>query len=222
MTELHNAKMFGGIGSLLTLVGGLIPNAGPIISIVGIVLVLLAVKKIADITEDETIFKNYLIQFVLSIIAIITVMAIMIAAFGAAGGFSWIRSLETADITNFETFWSYFGEIIGFCILSLIIAWILSVIGTMYLRRSYNSIAQQTEVDLFRKTGTIYFVGAITSILLIGFIILFIGRIIEIIAYFSLPDKLPSEQKQSQRRCPECGRIIPEDAIICPYCEKHY
>ena len=38
MTDLGNAKTFGGIGAILLLIGGFIPFAGPIISIVGLVL----------------------------------------------------------------------------------------------------------------------------------------------------------------------------------------
>ena len=28
--------------------------------------------------------------------------------------------------------------------------------------------------------------------------------------------------KQSDRRCPNCGRQIPEDAKVCPYCGKRF
>lgn len=27
---------------------------------------------------------------------------------------------------------------------------------------------------------------------------------------------------KNNRRCPECGRIIPFDAKICPYCKKDF
>ncbi len=53
-------------------------------------------------------------------------------------------------------------------------------------------LKRKTPVSLFRTTGTVYLIGAITTIILIGFIILFVGRIIEVIAYFSLPDELPT------------------------------
>jgi hypothetical protein len=36
----------------------------------------------------------------------------------------------------------------------------------------------------------------------------------------SIP-KGPVTQK-SNRRCPNCGRIIPEDANVCPYCGKRF
>ena len=222
MAELSNAKVFGGIGAILMLVGAFIPNAGPIVSIVGLVLVFIAVKTISELTKDNEIFRNYLMNFIFSIISIVAIFVIMLVAFGTVGGFSWITSLETAEITDFESFWTYFGSIIGACVLALIVGWILSVIAAIYLRKSYNSIAEHTKVNLFKTTGTVYFIGAITTIVVIGFLILFIARIIEIIAYFSLPDKLPTGDKKekSERKCPNCDRIIPEDAVSCPYCSK--
>ena len=222
MSKLSEAKVFGGIGALLMLIGGFIPYAGPIVSIVGLVLVFIAVKSISQITKDEDIFRNYLMHFILSIISIVAIFVIMLIAFGAVGGFSWITSLESANITDFDSFWAYFGGLIGACVLALIVGWILSVLAAIYLRKSYNSIAKHTKVDLFRTTGTVYFIGAITTIVLIGFLILLIARIIEIIAYFSLPDELPTgaKKEKSERRCPNCDRIIPEDALICPYCSK--
>jgi len=224
MNNLGNVKIFGGIGALLLLIGGFIPYAGPIVSIIGLVLVFIAVKSISELTKDNDIFRNYLIHFIMSIISIVAIFLIMLIAFGAAGGFSWINELQSANITDFETFWEYFGSLIGACILALIIGWILSIIAAIYIRRSYNAIAEHTEVHLFKTTGTVYFIGAITSIVLIGFLISFIGRIIEIIAYFSLPDELPKESKKEkdERRCPSCNRIIPEDAISCPYCGKKF
>ncbi len=222
MSELGDVKTFGGIGALLMLIGGFIPYAGPILSIVGLVLVFIAVKKVSDLTKDNEIFKNYLYHFIFSIIAIIAVLIIILIGFGAIGGFSWIASLQDINITDFSSFWNYFGGIIGYALLALFVGWILAIIGAIYLRRSYNNIAKHTKVGLFKTTGTVYLIGSVTMIILIGFIILFIAGIIEIIAYFSLPDTLPEvdNKEKSKRKCPECDKVIPEDAISCPYCGK--
>ena len=193
MVELSNAKIFGGIGALLLLIGGFIPYGGPIISILGLVFIFIAVKTISDLTKDKDIFNNYLMHFIFGILTIVAIVIIMLIAFGAAGGFSWISSLENAEITDIESFWEYFGDLLVGCVLALVVGWILSIIAAIYLRRSYNSIAEHTKVKLFKTTGTVYLIGAFTTIILIGFLILLIARIIEIIAYFSLPDKLPTE-----------------------------
>jgi len=192
MGELSNVKTIGKVGALLTLLGGFIPFIGPIIGIVGFVLVLIAVKSISELVKDKDIFRNYLIDFILSIISIIMILAIMIIGFIKVGGFTWITSLQDINIQDLSTFWDYFGGIIAYAIMALIVGWILWVIGAIYLRRSYNSIAKHTNVSLFRTTGTVYLIGAITTIILIGFVILFVARIIEVIAYFSLPDELPT------------------------------
>ena len=224
MSELSNAKFLGGIGAILMLFGGVIPYVGSIVGIVGLVLVFIAVKSISEVTKDNEIFRSYLLHFIFSIIAIVAVFVIMFIAFDAVGGFSWFTEIQSAEITDFESFWTNFGSIIGGCALALIVGWILSIIAAIYLRKSYNAIAEHTKVHLFKTTGTVYFIGAITTIILIGFLILFIARIIEIIAYFSLPDELTTGDKKekSERRCPNCGRIIPEDAISCPYCSKNF
>ena len=195
MSKLSEAKTFGGIGALLMLIGGFVPYAGPVISIVGLILLFIAVKSISELTKDEEIFSNYLMHFIINIIAIVALIVIMLLAFGAAGGFTWISGLEGAEITDLESFWDNFGTIIGGCILALVVSWILYIIAAIYLRRSYNKIAEHTKVDLFKTTGLIYFIGAITTIIIVGLIIIFVARIIEIIAYFSLPDNLPEEKK---------------------------
>lgn len=222
MSDLRNVKTFGGVGALLMLLGSFIPYAGPILAIVGFILVFIAVKNVSDLTKDKDIFKNYLYNFIFGIIAIVLFFIILLIGFGAVGGFAWIESLQDINITDFSSFWSYFGELIGYVLLALFVAWILLVIGAFYLRRCYKSIAKHTKVSMFGTTGTVYFIGSILTIILIGFLILFIARILEIIAYFSLPDKITSteEKEKSERRCPDCGRIIPEDAVICPYCSK--
>ncbi len=32
----------------------------------------------------------------------------------------------------------------------------------------------------------------------------------------------PKKETKQERRCPSCGRVIPEDAKICPYCGKKF
>jgi uncharacterized membrane protein len=198
MSKLSEAKVFGGIGALLMLIGTFVPYAGPIISIVGLVLLFIAVKSISDLTKDEEIFSKYLMHFIINIIAIVALIVIMLLAFGAAGGFTWISGLENAEINDLESFWENFGTIIGGCFLALIVSWILYILAAIYLRKSYNKIAEHTKVDLFKTTGLIYFIGAITTIIIVGLIIIFIARIIEIIAYFSLPDNLPEAKKDTK------------------------
>lgn len=192
MSKLSEAKILGGIGAILMLLGGFIlPGIG---AIIGLILLFIAVKYIAEIAKDEKIFDNYLMHFICSIIAIVAVVLIF---FYSIGGFSlsFFTALESMEFTDFNSVWSFFEPYIYWWLLALIIGWIFVVIGAMYLRKSYNSIAEHTKVHLFRTTGLIYFIGAITLIIAIGIIIILVAKILEIVAYFSLPEKLPSTKK---------------------------
>jgi len=191
MTKISEAKILGGIGALLSLFV-VLPSVGPLVSIIGLVLVFIAVKYIAEETKNHSIFQNYMMNFILSIIAIGAVIVIMIAAFGISGGFSWITTVQQQNITDFNSFWASFGTMIGGCIVALVIAWVLLILGSLYLRKSYNSIAEHTQVNLFKTTGLVYFIGAITLIIVIGVFILIVAKILEIVSFFSLPENLPA------------------------------
>jgi uncharacterized membrane protein len=196
MSKLGQAKILGGIGALLSLLI-LVPSVGPLIGLVGLVLVFIAVKYIAEETKNHSIFQNYLMSFIFTIIALGAVIVIMIVSFGVSGGFSWITSLQGQNITDFNSFWTSFGALIGGCIVALIVAWILLILATLYLRKSYNSIAEHTKVDLFKTTGLVYFIGAITLIAIVGVFILIVAKILEIVAFFTLPENLPATTESS-------------------------
>lgn len=191
MSQIGQAKIFGGIGALLSLLI-IVPTIGFLLGIIGLVLIFVAVKYIADETKNHSIFQNYLMNFIFSIIAIVAVIVIMIMSFGISGGMSWFTSIQEQNFTDPSTVWSSFGTLIGGCILALFVAWILLIISALYLRKSYNSIAEHTKVDLFKTTGLVYFIGAVSLIVVIGIFIIIVAKILEIVAFFSLPENLPS------------------------------
>ncbi|MBP1662454.1 MAG: hypothetical protein H6P94_703 [Thermoplasmatales archaeon] len=191
MSKIGQAKILGGIGALLSLLT-VVPSIGFIIGLVGLILVFIAVKYIAEETKDHTIFQNYLMNFIFDIIAIGAVIGIMIMAFGISGGMSWVNAMQGKDFTDFSSFWETFGSMVIGCALALLVAWIMLLIGALYLRKSYNSIADHTKVDLFKTTGLVNLIGAATIIIVIGIFIILIARILEIVSYFSLPENLPT------------------------------
>lgn len=221
MSNLSNAKVFGGIGAILSLVGAFVPAFGSIVSTIGLVLVFVAVKYIADETKDRPIFKNYMLFFLCNIIALVAAVAI----FFAIAGLSIISTIQSlSNLTNPSEIMDAIAPLLTGCVVAILVGWILLIIGALYLRKSYNRIAEHTNVGLFKTTGLVYFIGAITTIIVIGIFIMVIAKILEIIAFFSLPDKIPSKgaSTDSGRRCPNCGRSIPEDARACPYCAKRF
>ncbi|MCK4365242.1 MAG: DUF996 domain-containing protein [Thermoplasmatales archaeon] len=226
MGNIGNAKVLGGIGAILALIGGFVT---PFLSIVGFILVLIAVKYIADAVNDGKIFSNYLISFLLNIISVVVLFVVI---FLALGGFSFFAAISSGGVTDPTAFINNLGAMLMLCIAGFIIFYIINVISALYLKKSFDSIAAHTRVDMFKTTGMVYFIGAILVIIVFGYFIIFIAEILMIIAFFSLPDNLqqaqagqpgqPMQPQQTGRMCPGCGRPIPMDAQVCPYCGKDF
>ena len=195
MGSLQNAKIFGGIGALLMLLG-VIPQTFGILGLIGFIMVFIAVKMIADEAKDKEIFNNYLYSFILGIIALVAVLAILLMTFTSVGGIEFFMDLQDIAMNNpsdpmviFDTL----APVLTGAIAALVIGWIILIVSSIYLRKSFIKISEITNVKWFGTTGLLFLIGAFTMIILIGFLILIIAVILEIVAFFSLPDQLPAK-----------------------------
>lgn len=58
---------------------------------------------------------------------------------------------------------------------------------------------------------------------LIGIVLILIGGFYQRIAHQNVPTKVEvMGSSKADRYCPNCGRAIPFDANVCPYCEKRF
>lgn len=184
---LTQAKTYGSIGAILSILGGNIPRVGNLVSIIGFILILLAVKEISLTVNRDDIFKDYLVAFILHLGAFFVFLIALISVIGITvlQGIFW--NLAGKGLENL-------GQIIKGLLIGGILAWILFVLGSYYLKKSYESISIETEVGIFRTTGLLYFVGAILLIVFgIGALLIIIGKILEIVAYLSLPEDIKKE-----------------------------
>lgn len=162
MAELKDAKVWGGVGAILTVVG---------LGFIGFILKLLGVKKISEATGNEEIFSKYLWSAVLAIIA----SAILFGSFFMAGG----------------------GLGLGAIGLGTVIAAILMILAAWFMKQSYDMIASETGVGMFHTVALLYIIGAVLTIVLIGVFLVLIAAILEIVAFFSLPDSVPGKASPS-------------------------
>ena len=197
MSLLNNAKIMGGIGAILTLLG-IIPSAGFILGIIGFILILVAVKYISDETKDKSIFNNFLYFFIICIIGVVVTVIILVITVINAGGIAYINELQAKALTNPMDVWNAIQPLLTGFLVALLILCILIIISAIYLRKSYDKIAELTNVKWFSTTGLLFLIGAATLIIGVGFIILLVAMILEIIAFFSLPDKLPEKLPEKQ------------------------
>ena len=186
MGSLAQAKTYGGVGSILLLIGSFIPFVGIAVVIVGFILVLVAVKYISEAVGDRSVYDNMLFFVIVGIIgSVVAVLFVFTALLPFLGpGFQPPTGLP--DITDPLAIFAVVTILIG-----LAIAWILSIVAALFLRRSFKSISAQLGVGMFGTAALVYLIGAILLIVIVGFVLIFIAEILMIVAFFSIPEQPP-------------------------------
>jgi uncharacterized membrane protein len=181
MGSLSQAKTLGGIGAILTLLL-LLPGVGFVLVIVGWILILLALKNVSEVVNDRSIFNNAMIS---AILAIVSFAVLGIFVVGAILGFIGLGSAGASAAS------SVFGLIAGL-VAGLVVGWILLIVSAYFLWQAFKGVSAKTNVGLFGTAALIYFIGAILTVILVGFLLLFVAQILFVVAFFSLPDN-PSQ-----------------------------
>jgi uncharacterized membrane protein len=205
MATLSQAKTLGGIGAILIFI--------PFVSLVGYILIIVAVRDISKDLQDKSIFDNIVIAAVTGIVGAL------------AGGFVIVGGVLRVG-----------GAGILLVGAGLLITWIALVISAVFLRKAYDTMSKRLGIVTFKTAATLYLVGAALTIVLVGFILLFIAEILQAVAYFSIPDQppmqgagvspgpadaaLPSATPQggATKFCTNCGTRISPSATFCYSC----
>src|SRR5579864_1494945 len=189
MASISNAKTLGGVGAILVLLAPA-PSVGWILGIAGFILLLIAVKNISDLLEDTSIFNNMLVAIVLGIVGII------VGSLVVAGSF--YRFLGQNNLTpnsfgpNFNPSTVPTGDWVALILTALAglaVIWILLIVSAAYVRRSYTTIATKLNVHAFATAGLLYLIGAATTIILVGFLLIFVAEIMLAVAFFSIDER---------------------------------
>lgn len=197
MTSLSQARTMGGIGSILVLLAA-IPLAGPILAIVGFVLVLIAVKNVSEVVADKSIYNNTIVSTTLAAIGVVLgAVAIFATIFSFVGmpPFSPPHFSGPPGPSMFAT--PRMFELMSTILTVLAAVWIIYMVSAVFFRKSYNKIASSLNLGIFRTTALLYLIGAALSIILVGFIIVFIAGILQVVAFFSIPEQMPQPTQPS-------------------------
>ena len=184
--SLHNseAKTLGGVGAILVLLS-FVPTVGVLFGIAGFIMVLVAVKYIADDLKDKKIFNNMILAVLLAIVGIavgsVVVIGTVVNAF-LNGYFNGTNFAPSTAVTTAQ--WVTFGTAIG---LGLLAAWAMFLASAVYLRRSYTTIGTKLNVNMFGTAGLLYLIGAATTIVAVGFLVLLVAQILTAVAFWSIP-----------------------------------
>jgi uncharacterized membrane protein len=157
-----------------------------LLSIAGFVLEILAVNKISHVVNDKDIFKNYVAALIVGVVGVVVavifgfivafLLSIPIPERVFTGGMLLERGLNL--------------PLVGAAVLVLIVIWITLVIAMSFMKKSFESIAVKLNVPMFKTVATLYWIGALATIVVVGLLILFVGNVLKIVAYFSIPEEV--------------------------------
>ena len=169
MGSLKTARTWGGIGAIFSLFY--------VTYFVGFIMKLFAVKEIAEATKKEKIFKDYIWAAMMNIAA----------SFVLSWAFydMWDKMADVihdpgkvAELMSAFGMWSF-------------IAVVLMIVGVWFMKKSYDTIAQETGVATFHTAALFYLIGSILMLLMVGYFFILVGAILEVMAFFALPEELP-------------------------------
>jgi len=78
--------------------------------------------------------------------------------------------------------------LIGSILIGLAVVWVIMLVSAVYVRRTYRSMASKLGVGNFETAGMLYLVGAATTIILVGFVLLLVAQVMVILAFFSIQE----------------------------------
>jgi uncharacterized membrane protein len=204
MPQLSQAKTLGGVGSILILLT-FAPGVGWILAIAGAIMVLIAMKYLSEIVQDNSIFNNMLLAIILGIVGLVVGIAVILgtvlATFGLGNLSSWFHSIPTGVPGTYSMpavpSGGFVSLIVG-ALAGLAIIWALLLVSAILVRKSYASISQKLGVGMFSTAGLVYLIGAALTIVVVGVVILLVALILNVVAFFSIPDQLPQQSMSQQ------------------------
>lgn len=178
---LEKNVLQGGVGAILIAIGSIFP----IIGIIGMILILAAFKGIAKYYSEDGIFRKALRGLIIYMIGIFAISPIWIYAIVEC--FTRVMAfLTTSAIIGPK---SFIVPFLGGLIIATIIMFVCYFIGALLLKRSLEILSDKSGETLFSMAGLMLFIGAATTIILIGMIIIMIAWVIIAIAFSSLNPK---------------------------------
>lgn len=193
---LESSRTMGGIGALLIVIGAL-PFLGAytsILSLIGLILVLIALNGLANIYNERGIFNNALYGILAGIVGIVVSAAILIFA---GVGFFTALGIDITTLINDPTAFSridwtrftMFADILPYLAIALaglVVLFVFFVLSAFFVRRSFNLTAAKSGVGMFNTAGLLLLIGAVLTIIVIGLLLMFIAAILLIVAFFQI------------------------------------
>ncbi|MGB9878227.1 MAG: DUF996 domain-containing protein [bacterium] len=206
----------GGIGAILLL----------IFPLVGFILILIAVKQLADAIKREDIFRDFLLCVIFSSVSFVVIFVmffIWVCFIISTSPPSTLQPLSTFPPTTSispvesQIFSPYSPstpqppstfpptptsppeeELIFFLFFLIVypVFWAVNSVASYFAQKGFLALANITGEQNFSTAGKLIFLGALLYIVFLGWVVYLVGIIFAIISFFSLPDIIHLKGKE--------------------------
>lgn len=207
--NFETSKTLGGIGAILVFISVFLSFgqffAGPTVTFIGLILVLISLNSLANFYNSRAIFSNAIYGFIAVIIGVVSAVVVAFVVLLTSledfiyavypnwnGDWSSLQGI-TPDASNMDP-----SAIIPFLIgilLIFVVVWIFAIIAAFFIRRSLRELSIKSATGLFSTTGLLLLIGAVLIIAFgLGLILVWISALILAIAFFTLKPPPPETQ----------------------------
>ena len=196
---LQSSKTWGGVGALLMVISPFaVSGFSLLIGLVGLILVLIAVKGLSDHYKEPSIFNNSLYGVILSIVGVLVFVAALFVT--AVSFFTNVLGVELSTAFSDPTVFSniewteamildnlldHVAALVG----SLVVLFVFVVVAAIFFRKSLTTLAEKTGVGRFGTAGLLLLIGAVLTIIAIGFLLIWVAEILLIVAFFQIREE---------------------------------
>jgi uncharacterized membrane protein len=156
-----------------------IPYAGPILAIIGLILLLRSLKEFSGYYQDEKIYSEALRGIKYYVVAVIAVAV----AIGAIVAGAW----SATHFTDVFVFTAGFGVGLIAFFAGLIVGFVFFILAASHLRLTFNALADHSGESTFRTAGSLLWWGSILTIVFgLGLLLILVAWIISTIGFFTM------------------------------------
>jgi uncharacterized membrane protein len=91
-------------------------------------------------------------------------------------------NIDWTEAMVFDNLMTHVAALVG----SLVILFIFVVVATIFYRKSLTTLAEKTGVGLFGTAGLLLLIGAVLTIIAIGFLLIWVALILLTAAFFKI------------------------------------
>ena len=201
--NFQTSKNLAGTGAILLFVG-VLPylNTYLILPFIGFILLLVGLKGLSEYYNEAGIFNNTLYATIIAIVGVVIVAAI--AIFALVGLFTVLVPSWNGDWTTLPTVlnqinvnnvtYNQVAPYAGLFLLDYVLLFVFALIFSLLMRKTLNQLSAKSGIGLFSATGTVLLVGGVLTIVIFGYLLVWVSALLFAIAIFQI--RQPPQQPQ--------------------------